>query len=191
MQPDDRSHMRDRAPLPTKPADGPDDGDEDQGPRRPKVERPNTDDLLRRMRRVDPNQARRYRQRTGGPRALWSLAALLAGSCAFSVAPTSDEDRQLTISLSAFPERISIDTTGATSEVWATVRQGTGPVRDSTVVFFATTVGEITQESFTRDGLAVAVLTSPGDGRPRRAVVVAQAITVRDTLDIDFVTFDG
>jgi hypothetical protein len=40
------------------------DGD-DPGPRRPKVERPDTDDLLRRMRKVDPNQARRYRQRTG------------------------------------------------------------------------------------------------------------------------------
>ena len=57
-------HMRDRAQRPPKPVDGPDDG-EDPGPRRPKVERPNTDDLLRRMRRVDPNQARRYRQRTG------------------------------------------------------------------------------------------------------------------------------
>jgi len=44
----------------------PDVGDHDEaGPRRPKVERPNTDDLLKRMRRVDPQQARRYRQRTG------------------------------------------------------------------------------------------------------------------------------
>ena len=34
-------------------------------PARPKVERPDTRDLMRRMRRVDPNQARRYRQRTG------------------------------------------------------------------------------------------------------------------------------
>lgn len=48
-----------------RPMDGGDDGGDDQGPRRPKVERPDTDDLLRRMRRVDPNQARRYRQRTG------------------------------------------------------------------------------------------------------------------------------
>lgn len=58
------TQMRDRAPRPPKPLDGEDSAD-DQGPRRPKVERPNTDDLLRRMRRVDPNQARRYRQRTG------------------------------------------------------------------------------------------------------------------------------
>ena len=55
---------RDRAPRPVPPLD---DGDEeqDEGPRRPKVERPSTDDLLKRMRKVDPNQARRYRQRTG------------------------------------------------------------------------------------------------------------------------------
>ena len=55
----------DRAPRPRKPLDGGDGGEEESGPRRPKVERPNTDDLLRRMRKVDPNQARRYRQRTG------------------------------------------------------------------------------------------------------------------------------
>jgi len=40
-----------------------DDGDD--GPSRPDVDRPDTRDLLRRMRRVDPDQARRYRQRTG------------------------------------------------------------------------------------------------------------------------------
>jgi hypothetical protein len=57
-------YYRDRTTRPVKPLD--EGGDEpDEGPRRPKVERPNTEDILRRMRRVDPNQARRYRQRTG------------------------------------------------------------------------------------------------------------------------------
>ncbi len=56
--------FRDRAPRPTKPVDDRDSGP-DEGPRRPKVERPSSDDLLKRMRRVDPRQARRYRQRTG------------------------------------------------------------------------------------------------------------------------------
>ena len=56
--------FRDRAPRPVRPVDG-GDKDQDEGPRRPKVERPNTEDILKRMRRVDPNQARRYRQRTG------------------------------------------------------------------------------------------------------------------------------
>jgi len=35
------------------------------GPRSPEVSKPATEDLLKRMRRVDPNQSRRYRQRTG------------------------------------------------------------------------------------------------------------------------------
>jgi hypothetical protein len=35
------------------------------GPSSPKVDRPNVDDLLKRMKKVDPDQAKRYRQRTG------------------------------------------------------------------------------------------------------------------------------
>ncbi len=49
-------------PLPPMPAPG---GGGGPGPAAPKVEKPNTDELLKRMRRVDPDQARRYRQRTG------------------------------------------------------------------------------------------------------------------------------
>lgn len=44
----------------TKPND--DDG---SVPRVPNVDRPNTRELLERMKRVDPRQARRYRQRSG------------------------------------------------------------------------------------------------------------------------------
>ena len=36
-----------------------------EGPKAPQVDKPNTEDLLKRMRKVDPDQARRYRQRTG------------------------------------------------------------------------------------------------------------------------------
>ena len=54
-----------RRTMPIDPG-GPGPGDDgDGGPARPKVKRPDTRDLMRRMRRVDPNQARRYRQRTG------------------------------------------------------------------------------------------------------------------------------
>ncbi len=42
----------------TKPGD-------DSGPKSPNVKRPDPSDLLKRMRRVDPEQARRYRQRSG------------------------------------------------------------------------------------------------------------------------------
>lgn len=55
--------MRDRINRPVDPWEKR-EGD-DTGPRRPEVDRPDTGDLLRRMRRVDPNQSRRYRQRTG------------------------------------------------------------------------------------------------------------------------------
>lgn len=51
-----------RPPAPDPGGDGDDGG---EGPSAPKVEKPNTDELLKRMRRVDPDQARRYRQRTG------------------------------------------------------------------------------------------------------------------------------
>jgi hypothetical protein len=38
------------------------DGD---GPKSPDVQKPDTRSILERMRKVDPDQARRYRQRTG------------------------------------------------------------------------------------------------------------------------------
>lgn len=37
----------------------------DEGPGKPNVERPSTNDLLKRMQRIDPDTARRYRQRSG------------------------------------------------------------------------------------------------------------------------------
>ncbi|MBC8233255.1 ubiquitin-like protein UBact [bacterium] len=55
--------MRDRKPKPTEPWDK--QKQDEDGPKRPDVDKPDTRDLLRRMRRVDPNQSRRYRQRTG------------------------------------------------------------------------------------------------------------------------------
>jgi hypothetical protein len=120
------------------------------------------------------------------------IAALVlgVGSCAFSVAPTSSSGRSLTLELSAFPDRVSVEDSTAQAEIWATLKQGDKPVRDSTIVVFATTVGEITAVTITLDGLAVALLTSPGDGRPRQGSIIAQALTVRDTLDINFVLAD-
>jgi hypothetical protein len=48
--------------LPSDPARKSGDGD---GPGKPDVKRPDTSDLLKRMKRVDPDAARRYRQRSG------------------------------------------------------------------------------------------------------------------------------
>lgn len=53
-----------KRPRPVAPAPG-GGGGGGEGPSEPKVEKPNTDELLKRMRRVDPEQAKRYRQRTG------------------------------------------------------------------------------------------------------------------------------
>ncbi len=48
-------------PQPVTPTPGGGGGE----PREPQIDKPNTDELLKRMRRVDPDQAKRYRQRTG------------------------------------------------------------------------------------------------------------------------------
>ncbi|MCZ6514040.1 MAG: ubiquitin-like protein UBact [Nitrospina sp.] len=37
----------------------------DDGPSRPDVSRPGRDDLLKRMKKVDPKQSEKYKQRTG------------------------------------------------------------------------------------------------------------------------------
>lgn len=48
-------------PIPKPP--GP--KDDEAGPRKPESGSPSRDNLLKRMRKVDPKQAERYRQRTG------------------------------------------------------------------------------------------------------------------------------
>tara|TARA_Y100001968_G_scaffold319410_1_gene350923 strand:- start:36 stop:431 length:396 start_codon:yes stop_codon:yes gene_type:complete len=110
--------------------------------------------------------------------------------CALSVSPTGTEDRDVTLEMAAYPNRISAEDSTATAEIWATVRMGGVPIKDSVQVVFATTVGSISETGITLDGLAVAILTGPGDGRPQRAEVVAQALTVRDTIEVDFILSD-
>ena len=64
-QPGYFSSMPDRTQRPAGPAPwGPQQGD-GGGPKSPDISKPDTKDLLQRMRRVDPNQSKRYRQRTG------------------------------------------------------------------------------------------------------------------------------
>jgi len=54
-----RERPFDPMPKPTSPSE------EGGGPRRPETDSPDKDNLLKRMRKVDPKQAERYRQRTG------------------------------------------------------------------------------------------------------------------------------
>ncbi|MCW5556968.1 MAG: ubiquitin-like protein UBact [Verrucomicrobiae bacterium] len=49
----------------TRPAVPGPGGSEPSGPSAPKVDKPDVKHLLERMKKVDPDQARRYRQRTG------------------------------------------------------------------------------------------------------------------------------
>ena len=53
--------MKKLDPLPKPPSPTEEGG----GPRRPDPGSPEKDNLLKRMRKVDPKQAERYRQRTG------------------------------------------------------------------------------------------------------------------------------
>jgi len=57
-----RAEERITRPVPASPERKPGDGG---GPGKPDVKRPDTSDLLKRMKRVDPDAARRYRQRSG------------------------------------------------------------------------------------------------------------------------------
>jgi hypothetical protein len=54
-----------RKEAPFDPITRPPDQKEETGPRRPEAGSPDKDNLLKRMRKVDPKQAERYRQRTG------------------------------------------------------------------------------------------------------------------------------
>ena len=57
--------MIERKPIPTRPI-GPGDTDtEGEGPTRKKATQPDAQEALKRMRKVDKEQSRRYRQRTG------------------------------------------------------------------------------------------------------------------------------
>lgn len=52
--------MQKQKPLQPGPSGGGGDG-----PSRPSVDKPDVKNLLERMKKVDPDQAKRYRQRTG------------------------------------------------------------------------------------------------------------------------------
>ena len=56
--------MPDKAQKTRPVTPGPSGGGND-GPTAPKVDKPNVEELLKRMKKVDPDQAKRYRQRTG------------------------------------------------------------------------------------------------------------------------------
>ena len=62
---DSNAQFPERIHRPNSPAPWEKKEADEGGPRRPDAEAPDTKELLKKMRRVDPNQAKRYRQRTG------------------------------------------------------------------------------------------------------------------------------
>ncbi len=58
-------YAEERKQLPVTPVEPMRKEGDGDGPGKPEVTRPDTSDLLRRMKRVDPDSARRYRQRSG------------------------------------------------------------------------------------------------------------------------------
>jgi len=52
-------------PLRREEKKGPTPDRKESGPSSPNVERPGRDDILKRMKRVDPKQSENYKQRTG------------------------------------------------------------------------------------------------------------------------------
>jgi hypothetical protein len=63
--PKSHAEFPERTHRPASPAPWERKESDQGGPQRPDVQAPDTKELLKKMRRVDPNQARRYRQRTG------------------------------------------------------------------------------------------------------------------------------
>jgi len=63
--PNMNAEFPERIHRPTSPAPWERKETDEGGPQRPDVSTPDTKELLKKMRRVDPNQAKRYRQRTG------------------------------------------------------------------------------------------------------------------------------
>ncbi len=102
---------------------------------------------------------------------------LLAASCRSTAAP--DPNDGLTVSLDAVPLLLKADSS-AVSTIWATVLEKGRPVPDSTLVSFVTTIGTVSAQGVTRDGLATASY-SP-NGETGLAAIIAQVRAVRDTV---------
>jgi hypothetical protein len=117
----------------------------------------------------------------------FALTAMLAvtahTSCRRTIETPPAPANQVVLQLDAMPLLLRADTSAVqTSQIWATVLQGGEPVADSTVVSFASSLGTITSEALTKDGLARVTFSAPGTTGV--AAVIGQVKAVRDTVEI-------
>ncbi|MBD3333969.1 MAG: hypothetical protein GF355_00460 [Candidatus Eisenbacteria bacterium] len=85
------------------------------------------------------------------------------------------------LQLDVVPLLLKADTLSS-STVWATLLVKGEPAPDSTAVYFLASPGSIEPVAYTQDGLAVATYTAAAE--PGVAMVVAQAMALRDTVRI-------
>ena len=115
------------------------------------------------------------------PAGIFLLAAVLLGlvpACRTQSNPTGPEG-DVDLRLDVVPLILKADS-ASTATVWATLLVRGEPAPDSTVVNFVVSQGAIDPVGYTVDGLASATYTSGGE--PGSAAIVAQAMTVRDTV---------
>lgn len=123
------------------------------------------------------------RSRIGSSLLLAFAAAALVGSltasCRTSAGP--DGEDAVSLALDSVPLLVKADSSSVAT-VWATVLEHGSPVADSTLVYFAASMGAIEPEARTKDGLAR--VTFRAGKETGIAAIVAQSRAVRDTVVI-------
>ncbi len=114
-------------------------------------------------------------------RGLFALCIAGMGLGCQGTEPTIEPASGIALSIDVVPLILPADTT-QTATVWVTVLEDGQPVSDSTRVSLVATLGRVTAESYTRDGLAVATYRACDE--TGRAAIVAQAKGVRDTVAV-------
>ena len=110
------------------------------------------------------------------------LVALIAlAGCRASEPDAAPAELGIDLSLDVVPLILRADTTEIAT-VWVTILEDGAPIADSTRVDLVATLGEVTAESFTHDGLAVATYRAAGE--TGSAAIVAQAKGVRDSIAV-------
>jgi hypothetical protein len=114
-------------------------------------------------------------------RGLFALCIAGMGLGCQGTEPAVEPASGISLSIDVVPLILPADTT-QTATVWVTVLEDGLPIADSTRVSLVATLGRVTPECYTRDGLAVATYRACDE--TGRAAIVAQAKGERDTMAV-------